>query len=62
MFGLRSFLTSHFGKPVDDTPYSFTDDAYLERLARQATAFSDASIKDQPSHHPISFRRKGRSA
>jgi hypothetical protein len=32
-------------------------------MARGASrAFSDSTIKDQPSHHPISFRRKGRSA
>jgi hypothetical protein len=43
--------------------YDPPDDPWLAGMARGASrAFSDDTIKDQPSHHPISFRRKGRSA
>jgi hypothetical protein len=40
--------------------YDPPDDPWLAGMARGASrAFSDATIKDQPPFHPISFRRKG---
>jgi hypothetical protein len=40
--------------------YDPPDDPWLAGMARGASrAFSDATIKDQPDHHPVAFRREG---
>jgi hypothetical protein len=40
--------------------YDPPDDPWLAGMARGASrAFSDRTLAEPPSHHPIAFRRKG---